>query len=170
MSPNSIVDCKSFLREIFIEYFILHPILLWGIGVIVEIKEALLVRRKFNVGRVVRQTWVFGGYEVESKLGFIKIVQDRSRETLYSLIHQHVRPGTTIVSDMWASYSTLNDESFNHLTVNYSLHFVDPVSFATTNHVESTWQKMKQKQKERYKTAEQLYQTICVIHVKTAFW
>jgi hypothetical protein len=121
--------------------------------VVVEIDEALLVRRKFNVGRVVRQTWVFGGYEVESKLGFIKIVQDRSRETLYSLIHQHIRPGTTIVSDMWASYSTLNDEGFNHLTVNHSLHFVDPVSFATTNHVESTWQKMKQKHKERYGTA-----------------
>ena len=38
------------------------------------------------------------------------------------------------------------------MTVNHSENFVDPVSGATKNHVESEWQKYKMENKKRYGT------------------
>ena len=35
-------------------------------------------------------------------------------------------PGTTIISDCWKSYNCLNNEGFQHLTVNHTYNFVDP--------------------------------------------
>ena len=37
----------------------------------VEIDECLLVCRKYNVGRMVQEQWVFGGYDVQSIVGFM---------------------------------------------------------------------------------------------------
>jgi hypothetical protein len=39
-----------------------------------------------------------------------------------------------------------------HKTVNHKRHFVDPVTGATTNHIESLWQKAKMPHKARYGT------------------
>jgi hypothetical protein len=41
-----------------------------GDGVVVEVDEALLVKRKNNMGRFVREQWVFGGYCPSTKEGF----------------------------------------------------------------------------------------------------
>ena len=165
-SATTIVDWKNFCREVMVEYFIRHPIILGGEGRIVEIDEALLVRRKYNVGRIVRQQWVFGLYDVGSKRGFVCTVENRTRETLYAIISQYILPGSTIISDCWAAYGTLGDGGFNHLTVNHSMNFVDPVTFATTNHVESCWQKIKQKHKARYGT----HRTTLVSHLAEYMW
>ncbi|KCZ75709.1 hypothetical protein H311_03308, partial [Anncaliia algerae PRA109] len=61
--------------------------------------------------------------------------------------------GTLIVTDCHASYRNLNIYGYEHLTVNHSRNFVDPISGATTNHIESMWQKLKQTSKARYGTA-----------------
>ncbi|KCZ81757.1 hypothetical protein H312_00797 [Anncaliia algerae PRA339] len=41
---------------------------------------------------------------------------------------------------------------YEHYTVNHSRNFVDPHTRATTNHVESMWQKVKTDNKKRYGT------------------
>ena len=46
-----------------------------------------------------------------------------------------------------------------HLTVNHSINFVDPATGATTNHVESMWQKAKCAHKARYGTHRTLLAT-----------
>ena len=48
---------------------------------------------------------------------------------------------------------------YQHLTVNHSLNFVDPTTGACTNHIESVWQKAKQKHKQRYGTHRELLHT-----------
>jgi hypothetical protein len=74
-------DWLSFCRDICIFNFKNHPVVLGGIGVRVECDEALLVKRKYNVGWEVLQQWVFGMYDVSLKQGICIAVPDRRRET-----------------------------------------------------------------------------------------
>ena len=43
------------------------------------------------------------------------------------------------MSDLWRVYNCLNEEGYDHLTVNHSLNFVDPDSGAHTQGIENTW-------------------------------
>lgn len=79
-------------------------------------------------------------------------VDRRDANTLLPIVQQFILPGTTIISDMWGAYNTLNNLGYQHLTVNHSINFVDPITQATTNHVESVWQKAKEKNKRRFGT------------------
>ena len=72
-------------------------------GHTVEIDESLLVHRKYNVGHHVGEQWVFGGYDVADKVGFMVPVDRRDAATLLPIIQQHIAPGTTVVSDLWAA-------------------------------------------------------------------
>ena len=57
---------------------------------------------------------------------FFKCVADRTANTLASVISENILPGTTVISDCWKAYSSLNSEGFSHLTVNHSVNFVNP--------------------------------------------
>jgi transposase-like protein len=103
-----------------------------------------------------QQLWVFGAYDVASKKGFLITVPNRNAETLMTIIRTRIHPGSVVVSDLWAAYNTINHFSYTHMTVNHKYNFVDPRTHATTNHVESVWQKVKQKHKERYGTHREM--------------
>ena len=138
------------------EYFIRNPVVIGGPGQTVEIDECLLVRRKYNVGHQVREQWVFGGYDVATKVGFMVPVDRRDAATLLPIIQKYIAPGTTIISDLWAAYNTKGTLGYH---VNHSLNFVDSTTGACTNHIESVWQKAKQKHKQRYETHRELLHT-----------
>ncbi len=102
---------------------------------------------------------------------FFKCVEDRTAETLVTIIKTFILPGTTIISDCWKSYSSLSREGYNHLTVNHSVNFVDPDSGAHTNTIESTWRALK-KSLPKHGTVKTLYDSYfseyCVrkVHLK----
>ena len=114
-----------------------------------EIDETLIARRKYNRGRWVPQRWVFGGIDTDSKIGFLRYVPDRKAETLYPIIKEMIKPGTTIHSDSWKAYHKINEidvtPPYMHKMVNHSKHYVDPVSKAHTNTVENMWRMCKSK-------------------------
>ena len=85
----------------------------------------------------------FGGIDTDTQEGFLVAVDRRGAGTLLPVLQDYVSPGTTVVSDLWGAYQTINNLGHRHLTVNHSIHFVDPVTHATTNHVESMWCKAK---------------------------
>ncbi|QQP39116.1 Putative LOC101846883, partial [Caligus rogercresseyi] len=120
-----------------------HPIVLGGPGLVVEIDESKFGRRKYNRGRLVEGHWVFGGVERESGKCFIVEVEDRRENTLLTILQQYVAPGTTIMSDGWASYRRIPDLGMTHLTVIHSRNFVDPLSGAHTQNIESLWSALK---------------------------
>lgn len=121
--------------------------LLGANGNIVEIDESLMFKRKNNVGHVVQQYWIFGVYDTVLKRGFLQHVNDRSAATLIPIIQRVVAPGATIFSDEWRAYNGLAGLGFNHQTVNHQHHFTDPVTGASTNHVESFWSRIKRRLK-----------------------
>ena len=72
-------------------------------------------------------------------------VPKRDAFNLLSIIYKHIESGTVIISDCLKAYNEIKrfDKSFEHLTVNHSLNFVDPVTQAHTNGVESIWNSAK---------------------------
>jgi len=85
-------------------YYEAHPIKLGGHGVIVEIDETVISKRKYNRGLVSNQQWFFGGVERGSGRCFLVPVDQRDASTLLPIIQKFIMPGTTIMSDCWAAY------------------------------------------------------------------
>ena len=65
--------------------------------------------------------------------------KNRSAEELLPQIQKFVLPGTTIISDQWAAYNSLNTLGYTHLTVNHSENFLDPETGAHTQTIQSFW-------------------------------
>ena len=93
--------------------------------------------------------WVFGGIERVSGKCILVEVQQQDTNTLLPLIAQYIRPGSIVYSDEWSSYNQLSASTgLRHLTVNHSLHFVDPNTGAHTQGVEAMWSSCKRMLRE----------------------
>ncbi|GFX04829.1 putative transposase-like protein [Trichonephila clavipes] len=103
---------------------------------IVEVDESKFGKLKYVRGRPVKGKWVFRGNERNSNKCVFRVVPCRTKECLLAVIKEWVLPGTTIISDFWASYSCLENEGFQHLKINHSLTFVCPVTDAHTKSIE----------------------------------
>jgi transposase-like protein len=117
-----------------------------GPGKVVEIDEAKFFKRKYNRGRrKSNEGWVLGGIERGEGGGcFLVWVPNRSKETLVPIIKKYVRPGTTVYTDCWKSYSKLSEEGFDHAMVNHSVEFVSSADENIhTNKIEGTWKHAK---------------------------
>ncbi|MBW0563006.1 hypothetical protein O181_102721 [Austropuccinia psidii MF-1] len=114
-----------------------------GVNKIVEIDESKFGRRKYHRGHRVEGQWVFGGVERDSGRCFLIPVEKRDKETLLNIIKEWIEPGTTIISDCWKAYDCLEEEGFQHLTVNHSIQFKNPDNGAHTNNVEGMWRHAK---------------------------
>jgi hypothetical protein len=49
------------------------------------------------------------------------------------------------MSDCWRGYNGLEDAGYQHLTVNHSKYYVDPITGAHTQQIESNWRAMKRR-------------------------
>ncbi|XP_037779366.1 uncharacterized protein LOC119575901 [Penaeus monodon] len=140
LSGKTICDWGSFCHEVLIAWCLNSSAeKIGGPGTIVEIDESKFGKRKYNVGRLIEGQWVFGGVCRESRIFFFIPVPSRYAETLLEVIKDRIKEGTTIISDSWKAYNCLDKEGFQHLTVNHSHNFVDPVTAAHTNTIERKW-------------------------------
>ena len=81
----------------------------------------------------------------------MRIVPNRSKETLQKYIRKYVKPGSVIITDCWAAYTDIkemvdndgNELEYDHYTVNHSSEYVDPVTGAHTNTIEGMWAHVK---------------------------
>jgi len=143
LSNATVVDWSSFCREVCVYWLEKCSQVLGGHGVVVEIDEAKFGKRKFNTGRLIDGTWVFGGFERGSKNCFLVPVPSRGSDVLLDVIKTWIRPGTTVISDCWKAYDCLSSEGFVHQSVNHSMNFVDPHSGAHTQNIERVWREVR---------------------------
>ncbi len=151
LSTRTTIDWYQYFRNI-CSWALMQPDVcqpkFGGIDCIIEIDESVISKRKFNVGRLVRERWVFVIYDPRSKIGFQQFVDRRDHETLMEIIHEKIKPGTTIWSDQWGAYNWIANRPpypspYQHVTVNHQTNFVDPITGTTTNHVEAMWKRAK---------------------------
>ncbi|GFX32412.1 mitotic-spindle organizing protein 2A [Trichonephila clavipes] len=143
VGSHTAVDWYNFCREVCIHVLIRDSCKIGGVDAIVEVDESKFGKMKYGKGRPVNGKWVFGGTERNSSKCFFRVVPCRTKECLLAVIKEWVLPGTTNISDCWASYNCLKDEGFQHLKVNHSLTFVCPVTGAHTNSIEGSWSGIK---------------------------
>jgi transposase-like protein len=109
-----------------------------GDGIVVEVDETKLGKRKYNRGHRVEGVWIVAGVErTAQKKIFLVEIQDRSAETLLEIIRAHVLPGSIVHTDMFRGYSRITTElGLVHKTVNHSVNFTDPETGVNTNTIE----------------------------------
>lgn len=111
-----------------------------GPGIVVQVDETKLGRRKYHRGHRVEGVWVVVGVELtDLRKVFIVPVEKRDASSLREIITTHVVPGSIIQSDCWRGYDWLNTNiDFVHQTVNHSIGFIDVDTGVHTNVVEGT--------------------------------
>ena len=78
---------------------------------------------------------------------------------LLPIIQHHIRPGSVIYSDEWRAYCRLGGMGYTHKTVNHSQNFVDPITGAHTQQVESMWSSCKRMMRETKTMHSTLFET-----------
>jgi hypothetical protein len=142
-SRNTIADYMNFYRKLIAETLEDEDTMIGGHGIIVEIDECKLGKRKYHRGHRVEGVWVIGGIEkTQQKRIFIEAIADRSAQTLRSVIIRHVRELSIIRTDLWRGYN-LEGLNMTHQTVNHSENFVDPITGVHTNTIEGFWNGLK---------------------------
>ena len=136
-------------------------------GIICEIDETLIVRRKYARGRLPekKDVWLFGGVERETKHQqcFLAVIEGkRSAQNLIPLITKYIRPGSIIHSDLWRAYNSIPSlpQGYTHATVNHSENFLNPDNpDVHTQNIQSMWSTYKRKFRHQAGNNSETYQT-----------
>ena len=66
LSAKTIVKFNKLFREVIIEHILCNSQPIGGPGIIVQIDETLVFKRKYNRGRNIQQIWMVGGIAPET--------------------------------------------------------------------------------------------------------
>ena len=105
-----------------------------------QVDESLFAKRKYNVGKRVRNQWIFGICDAHpgGKV-FMYCVQRRDAKNLLPKIKKHTHIDSIVTSDEWKVYYKIEEMDRQHMVVIHTEHYTDPITFATTNRIEGLW-------------------------------
>ena len=127
-SSITVSEYTRFCRQMVAEVIDDEDMRIGGPGVIVEVDESKLGKRKNHLGHMVDGVWILGGVErtAQRKI-FVEPVPDRSASTILDVLSRHILPGSIIHTDLWRGYLGIAQELESlHFTVDHTQHFVDP--------------------------------------------
>jgi ISXO2-like transposase domain len=152
LSKPTVIMIYAFLRDICKKYLENNPIMLGGEGIVCQVDESLFsYKPKYHRGRAPEQEqWVFGIVDTSFSpaLGYMECVERRNAETLLPIIRRICLPGSIINSDGWAAYPGIQKMGYEYRFVNHRVNYVDPITGAHTQNIESYWAKQKLKIKK----------------------
>jgi transposase-like protein len=152
-SSTTITNFYCHFRRLVTSALLEEDQIIGGPGVEVEIDETKLGKRKYNRGHRVDGVWVVVGIERgHNEKIFLVPVENRNAETIRHIVERHVLPGSIVFTDYWKGYSHLEDFGLEHLKVNHSKTFKDPITGACTNTVEGMNSGLKRKIMPRNRT------------------
>ena len=116
LSVKTVGDYFSYCREVCYVICTNSSEPIGGPGETVELDESYITTTKFNKRKVLRsemkQIWIFGGIEKQSKKFFILRVYGRDKYTIVNVIKHFVLPGSRISTNGWKTYSELQEEGY----------------------------------------------------------
>ncbi|KAG0438054.1 hypothetical protein DMUE_3334, partial [Dictyocoela muelleri] len=104
--------------------------------------------------------WVFGIADTSHRPAkyYVKLVNNRAANTILLIIQQVCRSGTVIWSAEKRSYNNVNRMGFIHKRVNHTFNFVNPLNNCHTQNIESLWNKLKRRIKNKMGVKHELLQ------------
>lgn len=137
-SYSTIVDWKSFIRDVFIDWVLENSEKIGAPGMVVQVDETLFCKRKYGVGRILQNQdlWVVGGIDEAGKV-FMEVTYRRNRTVLKDILVRNICQDSIVVTDGWGGYNGIEDE-FLHEVVIHADQFVNSRGYHT-NRIESTW-------------------------------
>lgn len=147
----TVASLRKKFRQLVSDAVEVEDVMIGGEGITVEIDETKLGKRKYHRGHAVEGVWVLGGVErTPERRIFLVEVPNRSADLLTHIILNHVQPGSIICTDLWGGYNRLSETGqYEHLTVNHSENFKDPITGTHTNTIEGSWNALKMQIKPR---------------------
>lgn len=128
-----------------------------GDNMIIEIDESKFGKRKYNRGHSVEGVWIFGMVErSEQRKIHLVAVDNRKAETLLTKLTNNIKNDSVIYSDCWKGYKNVIHSFIDHLQVNHSKNFKDPITGTHTNTIEGNWAGIKMNVPFRGRTKEKI--------------
>lgn len=128
-----------------------------GDGIIIEVDESKFGKRKYNKGHKVDGVWIIGCVErSEKKRIILEAIKKRDCISIDTFFKKYVEKKSTVYSDCWKGYNNLKEIDYNHLTVNHSKNFKDPITGVHTNTIEGNWNGIKQQVPPRCRTEKKI--------------
>ncbi|XP_066936947.1 uncharacterized protein [Clytia hemisphaerica] len=153
---KTVIKMLQLLRQVCTNDLARNPVAIGGGGAnfVVQIDESQFHhRQRGGRGRRAQApVWVFGLADTQytPAKGYMEIVNRRNRPTLTAVINRVLNPNSVIHSDEWRAYNRLRNfvpNCIQHDTVNHTYNFVDPLTGAHTQNIESYWNRFKLKLK-----------------------
>ena len=104
---------KNEFRETLTVWLVENSSKIGGPGDIIEIDESVFGRRQ---GPITKTRWVLWGICRRPKECLLKVVDKRNANAPNCAILDNLEPGTTIVTDMWCGYNSLQQYGYTLYT------------------------------------------------------
>lgn len=137
---ETIAAYKLYFRQLITDMIEPDDKIIGGNGIIIEVDETKIGKRKHNRGHIVEGAWVIVGVErTAERLVFAEVVERRDAETIKDVFERHVAIGSILYTDEWKAYETVARHlRLEHHTVKHKSFFKDTITGVHTNTVEGT--------------------------------
>ena len=139
-STATVSAYNGYFRQLVSSALDSYDAIIGGQGIVVQVDETKMGKRKYHRGHRVKGAWVVVGVELtEERRVFAEVVPDRSGDTIAHVLGRHIAEGSILHTDCWRAYGTVASiYGLEHCTVNHSEGFKDGETGVHTNHVEGT--------------------------------